>query len=98
MSRFAVPAFFFASGFLYFRPTAMPPALLGQRLTRLILPYLVASLDTAHSAVSLSHWHVWDSSCLWVTRPASTTSCRRLPPPVCWRLACRDAGGCSCRW
>ncbi len=51
-TRFAVPAFLFASGFLSSqRRTEDPFAFLGRRLIRLVIPYLVASLITIASGL-----------------------------------------------
>jgi len=41
---FAVPAFFFASGFLLYQPVPVSGALLRRRLRRVLVPYAVASL------------------------------------------------------
>ncbi|MBI4515863.1 MAG: acyltransferase [Deltaproteobacteria bacterium] len=42
-SRFAVPAFFFTSGFLYFSATPISGQVLVERVKRVVFPYLVAS-------------------------------------------------------
>jgi len=42
-TRFAVPAFLFASGFLYARVGPVAPGTTARRLRRVLLPYLVAS-------------------------------------------------------
>lgn len=44
VTRFGVPAFLFASGFLAARETPVPAAETVRRLRRILLPYLVASL------------------------------------------------------
>jgi peptidoglycan/LPS O-acetylase OafA/YrhL len=44
LSSFAVPAFFFAAGFLRWRPFPIRLADLGRWLRRLLVPYLVASV------------------------------------------------------
>jgi fucose 4-O-acetylase-like acetyltransferase len=41
---FHVPAFVFVSGFLYHRAAPVPARAVGERLARIVLPYLVASL------------------------------------------------------
>jgi len=43
LSSFAVPAFFFASGFLHWRSVPIPAALLLRWMSRVVPPYLVAS-------------------------------------------------------
>jgi len=43
LTRFAVPAFFFTSGFLYFSSTPIPAAVVARRLHRVLVPYLIAS-------------------------------------------------------
>jgi surface polysaccharide O-acyltransferase-like enzyme len=43
-TRFGVPAFLFASGFLYATRRPVPRATVGGRLQRILLPYLVASI------------------------------------------------------
>jgi surface polysaccharide O-acyltransferase-like enzyme len=44
LTRFAVPAFFFASGVLYYQPSPIGGPALRHRIARIGLPYLVASL------------------------------------------------------
>jgi surface polysaccharide O-acyltransferase-like enzyme len=44
LTRFAVPAFLFASGFLYATRDAVPAATTLRRLRRVLVPYLLASL------------------------------------------------------
>jgi surface polysaccharide O-acyltransferase-like enzyme len=44
LTWWAVPAFFFASGFLHFRDTSISRALLRRWMRRLLVPYLVASV------------------------------------------------------
>lgn len=44
VTRFAVPGFFFASGFLYFQRHRATLGVVGRRLKRVAVPYLVASL------------------------------------------------------
>jgi surface polysaccharide O-acyltransferase-like enzyme len=44
VTRFAVPGFFFASGFLYFQHHRAPLGVIARRLQRVAVPYLVASL------------------------------------------------------
>ncbi len=44
LTRFAVPGFFFAAGFLHFQPTPMDGKLVWRWLRRLLSPYVVASL------------------------------------------------------
>ncbi len=44
LTRFAVPAFFFASGLLYFQPDPASRQLIIRRLQRVTVPYVVASL------------------------------------------------------
>ena len=44
VTRFAVPGFFAASGYLYSSKHGIPRDLVRRRLTRLLVPYLVASL------------------------------------------------------
>jgi surface polysaccharide O-acyltransferase-like enzyme len=60
LSRFAVPAFFFAAGFLHFRDAPIRGNVLARRLNRVVWPYLVASL-IALAAWSIQHgrpsWH-----------------------------------------
>lgn len=51
--NFQVPAFLFVSGFLYHRATPIPAAAMGQRLVRVVVPYLVAS--AVAFAVGLAH-------------------------------------------
>lgn len=41
--NFQVPAFLFASGFLYYRPHPLPHQVATRRLSRVLVPYLVAS-------------------------------------------------------
>lgn len=43
LTRFAVPTFFFTSGFLYFAATPISANVIWRRLRRLAVPYLVAS-------------------------------------------------------
>lgn len=44
VTRFAVPAFFGASGFLYATTASIPGAVVRRRLVRILVPYLVASV------------------------------------------------------
>jgi len=42
--RFAVPTFFFASGFLYYQPAPISLATVGRRLRRILAPYFCVSV------------------------------------------------------
>lgn len=53
LSHFAVPAFFFAAGFLHFRDGPIPMSLFGRRLNRVVLPYLIAS------GIALVGWSIY---------------------------------------
>ena len=44
ITRFAVPGFFAASGYLYATSRPIPRAIIGKRLLRLLVPYAVASV------------------------------------------------------
>lgn len=54
VTRFGVPAFLFASGFLYARATPSSWATTTKRLRRILVPYLVASL-LAHGLGATAH-------------------------------------------
>jgi len=54
VTRFGVPAFLFASGFLYASTQPSPRATLWRRLRRILVPYVVASL-AAHALAATDH-------------------------------------------
>jgi surface polysaccharide O-acyltransferase-like enzyme len=54
VTRFGVPAFLFASGFLYASAAPTPIATAWRRLRRILIPYLVASL-AAHALGATEH-------------------------------------------
>jgi fucose 4-O-acetylase-like acetyltransferase len=83
-TRFHVPSFLFASGFLYASRSPQPARTLGRRLRRVLFPYVVASL-----AVMLVGAAVTALAPQWTRWPTSIASFR----DVAWQLATASALG-----
>ena len=63
-TRFHVPAFLLVSGFLYARTAPVPAAEVGRRLSRILLPYALASgvAIAAGLAVTATAWMRWPTA------------------------------------
>lgn len=62
LSRFAVPTFFFAAGFLYLQSAPMDGKLVWRRLRRLLSPYVVASLIAVAAQAAYLRTVTWQEA------------------------------------
>jgi fucose 4-O-acetylase-like acetyltransferase len=83
-TRFHVPSFLFASGFLYATRSPQPASTLTRRLRRVLLPYLVASLTVMLVGMAVTAWAPG-----WTRWPTRLESLRDLA----WQLSTASALG-----